>query len=86
MSNHDLSKIEEPWFPTDDQRHAWLCHLAYGQFHIDEFKNGGRGRFIGIKEIDSQECDSSVNKFPVNDVTYQPLCVHIQLYCDISIV
>ena len=34
---------------------------------IDEFKNGGRGRFIGIKEIDSQECDSSVNKFPVNE-------------------
>jgi hypothetical protein len=34
---------------------------------IDEFKNGGRGRFIGIKEIDSQECDSNVNKFPVNE-------------------
>jgi hypothetical protein len=34
---------------------------------IDEFKNGGRGRFIGIKEIDSQDCDSTVNKFPVND-------------------
>ena len=34
---------------------------------IDEFKNGGRGRFIGIKEIDSQDCDSSVNKFPVNE-------------------
>jgi hypothetical protein len=34
---------------------------------IDEFKNGGRGRFIGVKEIDSQDCESSVNKFPVND-------------------
>ncbi len=34
---------------------------------IDEFKNGGRGRFIGIKEIDSQDCDSTVNKFPVNE-------------------
>ena len=34
---------------------------------IDQFKNGGRGRFIGIKEIDSQECDSNVNKFPVNE-------------------
>jgi hypothetical protein len=34
---------------------------------IDEFKNGGRGRFIGIKEIDSQDCDSNVNKFPVNE-------------------
>jgi len=26
-----------------------------------------RGRFIGIKEIDSRECDDTVNKFPVND-------------------
>jgi hypothetical protein len=34
---------------------------------VDQFKNGGKGRFIGIKEIDSQECEDSVNKFPVND-------------------
>lgn len=34
---------------------------------IDQFKNGAKGRFIGIKEIDSQECEDSVNKFPVND-------------------
>jgi hypothetical protein len=34
---------------------------------IDEFKNGGRGRFIGIKEIDSNECDATINKFPVNE-------------------
>lgn len=34
---------------------------------IDQYKNGGRGRFIGIKEIDSQDCESTVNKFPVND-------------------
>jgi len=34
---------------------------------IDEFKNGGRGNFIGIKEIDSSDCDNTINKFPVND-------------------
>jgi hypothetical protein len=34
---------------------------------IDEFKNGGRGRFIGIKEIDDNDCESTINKFPVND-------------------
>jgi hypothetical protein len=34
---------------------------------IDEYKKGARGRFIGIKEIDSQDCDSTINKFPVND-------------------
>ena len=34
---------------------------------IDQFKNGGRGQFIGIKEIDSQDCETTVNKFPVNE-------------------
>jgi len=34
---------------------------------IDEYKYGAKGRFIGIKEIDSDECDSTINKFPVND-------------------
>jgi len=34
---------------------------------MTEFKKGARGRFIGIKEIDSQDCESSVNKFPAND-------------------
>ena len=34
---------------------------------IDEFKSGGRARFIGIKEIDDDSCSAGVNKFPVND-------------------
>ncbi len=34
---------------------------------IDQYKKGAKGRFIGIKEIDDDSCDSSVNKFPVND-------------------
>jgi len=34
---------------------------------IDQYKKGGRGRFIGIKEIDDDECASTINKFPVND-------------------
>ena len=40
VSNLDLSMIETPWFPTDDERHAWACHLAYGQFHTTELANG----------------------------------------------
>jgi hypothetical protein len=28
---------------------------------------GGRGRFVGIKEIDDNDCASTVNKFPVNE-------------------
>lgn len=34
---------------------------------IDQFKKGGRGRFIGIKEIDDSACDDTINKFPVNE-------------------
>jgi hypothetical protein len=35
---------------------------------IDEYKKGpGRGQFIGIKEVDDASCNSTVNKFPVND-------------------
>ena len=34
---------------------------------IDEYKKGGRGAFIGIKEIDDSSCNSTVNKFPTND-------------------
>ena len=40
VSNTDLTKIDNPWFPDRDQVLAWAYHLAYGQFHIDEFKNG----------------------------------------------
>ncbi len=35
---------------------------------IDNYKNGsGRGRFVGIKEINDNSCSSTINKFPVND-------------------
>lgn len=34
---------------------------------IDQWKKGGKGRFIGIKEIDDDDCESTINKFPVND-------------------
>jgi len=34
---------------------------------IDQYKNGARGRFIGIKEIDNNSCAETVNKFPVNE-------------------
>jgi len=40
VANLDLAQIETPWFPDSDQIHAWAYHLAYAQFHINEFKNG----------------------------------------------
>lgn len=34
---------------------------------IDQYKKGNRARFIGIKEIDDDDCADSVNKFPANE-------------------
>jgi hypothetical protein len=40
VSLTDLSKIETPFYPIEEERYAWGCHLAYGQFHINELKSG----------------------------------------------
>ena len=40
VSNTDLSKIEEPWFPTDKQRLQWCYDLAYCQWRVDEMEDG----------------------------------------------
>ena len=34
---------------------------------IDQYKEGNRARFIGIKDIENDECESNINKFPVNE-------------------
>lgn len=36
----DLSRIETPYYPDKDKLYAWGCHLAYGQFHINELRTG----------------------------------------------
>lgn len=36
----DLSKIETPFYADSDLLHDWACHLAYGQFHVSELKDG----------------------------------------------
>ena len=46
VANQDLSRIEDPYWPTDDQRVAWVSHLAYGQFHVDELRNGTAYRML----------------------------------------
>lgn len=36
----DLSKIETPYYPTEDEVYALGCHLSYGQYHISELRTG----------------------------------------------
>jgi len=40
VCDKDLRKLENPTIHHKDKLHAWAHHLAYGQFHIEEFKNG----------------------------------------------
>ena len=46
VANTDLSKIDRPWYPDRDLVYAWACHLAYGQFHIDEMADGTAQRIL----------------------------------------
>lgn len=40
VSLQDLTKIDSPYYPDHDKLYAWACHLAYGQFHINEMRSG----------------------------------------------
>ena len=46
VCSQDLSQIETPYYPEMDKVFEWACHLAYGQFHINEFKNGAAKRML----------------------------------------
>jgi hypothetical protein len=36
----DLARIETPFYPDADLLTQWASHLAYGQFRVDEMRNG----------------------------------------------
>jgi hypothetical protein len=42
----DLARINEPYYPDQDKLYAWACHLAYGQVHVNEMKDGSALRII----------------------------------------
>ena len=46
VCDKDLSKLENPTIHHIDKLEAWAHHLAYGQFHINEFKNGKAWRLL----------------------------------------
>jgi hypothetical protein len=50
VCDKDLSLIETPTVQDKDKIYKWACHLAYGQFHNDELKNGTAYRILrGLK-------------------------------------
>ena len=40
LSLDDLSQLETPYIPSDDEREAWLRHLSYSQFTRAEMASG----------------------------------------------
>jgi hypothetical protein len=46
VASQDLSQIETPYYPDSDKLYSWACHLAYGQFHVNEIKNGTAWRIL----------------------------------------
>lgn len=46
VAGQDLRQIESPYYADRDKLHAWACHLAYGQFHVSELKNGKAYRML----------------------------------------
>jgi len=49
VSLQDLSMIETPAYPDEGLVRAWASHLAYGQFHISELKDGTAWRSLNGK-------------------------------------
>ena len=46
VANKQLCNLEEPNWSDNDTIYKWACHLAYGQYHIEEFKNGKAYRML----------------------------------------
>jgi len=46
VGNRDLACINDPHWASADQRHAWLCHLAYCQYSVKELRDGTAFRMM----------------------------------------
>ena len=52
VSNHDLTKIENPWYPDEEQIWRWQKWLAYCQYTSGELSNGNALKML--QEMDLQ--------------------------------
>jgi hypothetical protein len=46
VSSQDLTQIDTPYYPDKDKVYQWACHLAYGQFHVSEMKDGSAWKIL----------------------------------------
>lgn len=46
VAEKHIENIENPYFPNSDLIHTWASGLAYGQYHIDELKDGSAYKLI----------------------------------------
>ena len=46
VADKDLSQLDNPTVQDRDKIHKWAHHLAYGQFHINEIKDGTAWRIV----------------------------------------
>lgn len=46
VCNKNLENIESPDWQDSDTIYKWACHLAYGQFHNEELKDGKAYRIL----------------------------------------
>ena len=46
VASQNLSQINTPYYADNDKLYAWACHLSYGQFHINELKDGSAWRIL----------------------------------------
>ena len=46
VASTDLSQIESPHYPSEDEREAWLRHLSYSQFSFAEMSDGTAWRIL----------------------------------------
>jgi hypothetical protein len=46
VASNDLTTIDSPIYADKDLIYKWACHLAYGQFHIQEMSNGTAIRML----------------------------------------